>query len=135
MGVTQRTSRAAAAAAILAAALALAPSVAQAADYFGAGLTRGSAWEDILRTTRIHLEVPFVGFGNVFGPLQGLCVDGGTALRPIDASLRARELLMRDSPLTPAPLVAVHRIPEGREVEGKMILLFHKPWDIGGCRR
>jgi hypothetical protein len=125
-----------AAALILTAAPALMPSGVQAADYFGAGLTRESGWADILTTTRIHLELPFVGFGNVFVPISGICADDGNTLRPIDPSLRSRVVLARESPLGPAPLVLVHRMPDsGKDPEGKMVLLFNKPWDTRSCGR
>jgi hypothetical protein len=139
MAIARRTFRTvsapAAAGVILTAALALMTSAAHAADYFAAGLTRDSAWEDIFKTTRIHVEFPFVGFGNVFVPLQGICVDDQNTLRPIDASLRARWLLARESPLAFVPLITVHRVPEGKDPEGKMILLFHKQWNTGRCSR
>lgn len=139
MAIAQRAFRTvsapAAAGVILTAALAPMTSVAHAADYFAAGLTRESTWEDILKTTRVHAEFPFVGFGNVFVPLQGICADDQNALRPIDASLRARGLLARESPLAPAPLITVHRVPEGKDPEGKMILLFNKQWNTGRCSR
>ena len=121
---------------ILTAVLALMPSVVHAVDYFAAGLTRESAWEDILKTTRIHVEFPFVGFGNVFVPFQGICLDDRTTLHPIDPSLRARGLLVRDSPLALTALVSVHRVPDSRkDPESRMILLFNKPWDTGICGR
>ena len=132
----RRASAPAAAGVILTAALALMTSVAHAADYFAAGLTRESAWEDILKTTRVHAEFPFVGFGNVFVPLPGICLDDRNTLHPIDSSLRARGLLAGESSLAPAPLVTVHRVPEsGKDPEGKMIPLFNKHWDIGRCSR
>lgn len=95
-------------------------------DHFTEGLSPSSAWEDILKTKRIYVQFPFIGFERRFVPLQGVCV-GEDGLHPVDASRNgpARE------PGHVRFVVDVYRQLD--TLNAALLFLFQKPWDLRPC--
>jgi hypothetical protein len=44
--------------------------------FFAGSMSADSSWDEILKARGIQAQFPFVGFGNTFVPINGVCLDG-----------------------------------------------------------